>query len=150
MNKWVNEQLKDFIRSTGYGEEVEECLHRGTSCLAGNLVVRVNFPKRSVIISNTSERKKHKYGKAICRKGELFNARFGFALAWARYKGEELPDDIFCYEVGELPVGTEVKVHRWSETRTILAHQKNMPRTILEAEDGTIIRISSDTGVLLA
>lgn len=89
--KWRSKIFKDlenFVDSCGTGDCLPLC---NATSVIGNFVFYQNVEDRRTTIINI---KTGRIGKAICNDSDKFNRRMGWAIAWARYKGDEIPDYI--------------------------------------------------------
>lgn len=89
--KWRDKTFKDlenFVDSC----DTDDCLPLcDATSVIGNFVFYQNVEERRTTIINV---KTGRTGKAICNNNDKFNRRMGYAIAWARYKGDEIPDYI--------------------------------------------------------
>jgi hypothetical protein len=89
--KWRDKTFRDlenFVDSCGTGDCVPLC---DATSVIGNFVFYQNAEDRRTTIINV---KTGRTGKAICNDSDKFNRGMGYAIAWARYKGDEIPDYI--------------------------------------------------------
>ena len=89
--KWRDKTVRDlekFIDSCGTDNYLPLC---NTTLVIGNFVFYQNEEDRRTTIINV---KTGRTGKAICNDSDKFNRGMGWAVAWARYRGEEVPDYI--------------------------------------------------------
>jgi hypothetical protein len=89
--KWRSKIFKDlenFVDSYDSGDCVPLC---NATLTIGNFVLYQNAEERRTTIINI---KNGRIGKAICHNSDKFNRRMGWAIAWARYRGETIPDYI--------------------------------------------------------
>jgi hypothetical protein len=91
--KWRDKIFKDlenfFVSCDSKGYNVITLCDK--IMLINNLLFYQNAEERRTTIINV---KTGRTGKAICHNNDKFNRRMGWAIAWARYKGDEIPDYI--------------------------------------------------------
>ena len=141
MKTWTERQIKDFIRSNGWGEELETVLDsRMTGLKTSSIVVSFNYKKRTVRIVGISQKNTGRVGESKCRKEEKYDKRKGFALAWARYKGEAIPQAVLLDKkpLGSLSRGTRIKIS--TGIYYVVTKQNFQDYTIIETQSGWIER----------
>lgn len=84
----VFKDLKNFVDSCDSNNKIPLC---NTTSIIGNFVFYQNSKERITTIINV---RTGRIGKAICNHGDIFNRKMGWAIAWARYKGDEIPEYI--------------------------------------------------------
>ena len=97
---WVEKYYKDFLfnRDTWIdncknltelgGRETEYVIYHDTT-ICDDILMRLR-DGRTIIINLRTGR----YGKAIQSNPKFFESETGWAIAWARYRGDEVPDYI--------------------------------------------------------
>ena len=89
--KWVDRQYNDFYNNRtawAKGRIIHE-VERFT--IVGNFSIYCDMIDGHVVITNL---RTGRSGKAVCSNPRFFNHKIGTAIAWARYKGEEIPEYI--------------------------------------------------------
>ena len=89
--KWINRQYNDFYNNQtawARGQGIHEVKD---FTIVGNFSIYKNIIDGHVVITNL---RTGRSGKAVCSNIRFFNHRVGTAIAWARYKGEEIPEYI--------------------------------------------------------
>lgn len=95
---WISKYYNDFIENTiRFSELAREngkfsgYLHdkMNDTFVHNNILVRQRKGRTTIINIRTG-----RCGKSICSNSEYFEDITGYAIAWARYKGEEVPDYI--------------------------------------------------------
>lgn len=89
--KWRDKIFKDlenFFDSFDSGDCIPLC---NAILTIGNFVFYQNAEERRTTIINI---KTGHIGKAICNSKDKFDRKTGWAIAWARYRGNEVPDYI--------------------------------------------------------
>jgi hypothetical protein len=120
---WVSRQIKDFNRSTGLGIKPIDSVNRaydlsnaytdsgimkyshnnGITIDNDRFVLNVNDNGTTTI----SSKGKGQVGFSKCHKNDAYNYWFGIAIAWARYKHEDLPE--FSVNIKDLKIGDRFK-----------------------------------------
>lgn len=91
--KWktkVMEDLEKFFDSCD-SHNCDSFPLRDNIMLINNLLFYQNVKERRTTIVNI---KTGRIGKAICNKNDYFSRMMGWAIAWTRYNGNEIPDYI--------------------------------------------------------
>lgn len=95
---WIDKHYNDFIKNTLHFAELARKNGKFSGYLLdnmkdtfvhGDILIRQRKGRTTIINIRTG-----KCGKSICSNPEYFDEITGFAVAWARYKGEEVPDYI--------------------------------------------------------
>ena len=95
---WIEKYYNDFVRNRVYFKDTAKknghyygYIHeeRGDTTIYGDMLMRQGNGRTIIINMRTGH-----CGKAICSNPKYFEAETGWAIAWARYKGEEVPDYI--------------------------------------------------------
>lgn len=137
---WVSRQIKDFNRSTGLGIKPLDSVSRDGAYELSNAysdsgVMRyqhnrgVTFDNDRFVLNvndngTTSILNKGKgyVGFSKCSKNDNYNYWFGIAIAWARYKGEDLPE--FSVKVKDLKIGDKFKYNNGVYELLAINHYK--------------------------
>lgn len=135
---WTEHQIKDFNRATGLRikplDSVKEqhqladndfksgVMHHthncGTTFFNDRFSLNVNNNGTTTIFNKG----KGYVGFSKCSKNDNYNYWFGIAIAWARYKGEDLPE--FSVKVKDLKIGDKFKYNNGVYELLAINHYK--------------------------
>lgn len=96
--EWIGKYYDDFMNNCLKFEEAAKKnghysgrIHgkKSFTTIYGDMLMRQGDGRTIIINTRTGH-----CGKAICSNPEYFEVTTGWAIAWARYKGEEIPDYI--------------------------------------------------------
>lgn len=96
--QWIEKYYNDFMQNCVYFEGAVKknghysgYIHEkwGDTTIYGDMLMRQGDGRTIIINTRTGH-----CGKAICSNPKYFEVATGWAVAWARYKGEEIPDYI--------------------------------------------------------
>ena len=145
MKTWVERQIKDFIRSNGNGEVLEQSLlYNFPKTTINSLHISIRPAKNVVSITGVGRKNSGRYGEAVCSINDGFDAKKGFAMAWARYKGEAIPQAVLLDKkpLGSLSRGTRIRIS--TGIYYVITKQNFQDYTIIETQSGWIERHPND------
>lgn len=95
---WIDKYYNDFIKNTIRFSESARKNGKFSGCLLdnmndtfvhGDILTRQRKGRTTIINIRTGQ-----CGKSICSNSKYFEEITGYAIAWARYRGDEIPDYI--------------------------------------------------------
>ena len=149
MNKgqWIEKQLSDFDKATGsrtFSTKMTDIGRIRTNNGTPYIVIETNY--NGIIILNMET---GKTAKSKCSKTDEYDFRTGLAIAWARYKGENIRPEFYV---------TSKKIADCSPADTVLLgdtpitvllpNPKKVNYIICLLENGETMNVSKDTQVL--